>query len=42
MSDLLTSEIVCVGSIERNSKMVMSPLGATNNKGCNGSFDSLS
>lgn len=42
ISDWFTSEIVCVGSMERNSKMVISPLGATNNNGCKGSLESLS
>lgn len=28
--------------MERNSKMVISPLGATNNNGCKGSLESLS
>ena len=42
MSDLFTSEIVCVGSMERNSKIVISPLGAINNNGCQGSLESFS
>ena len=42
MSDVFTSEIVSVGSIDRKSKMVISPLGAINNKGCKGSLESLS
>lgn len=29
----------CVGSIERNSRMVISPLGAINNKGDSGTLD---
>lgn len=42
MSDLFTSEIACVDSMERNNKIVISPRGAMNNKGSNGNFESVS
>jgi len=33
INELLTVEILCEGSIDKNSKIVMSPRGAINNKG---------
>ena len=39
---LFTSEIVCEGSIERNNRIVISPLGATNINDWTESFENLS
>ena len=36
ISDLLTSNICCAGIMERNNKMVINPLGATNSRGFRG------
>ena len=42
ISDLFTSEMVLVGSIERKSKIVIRPLGAINKRGRKGSLESFS
>ena len=42
MSDLFTIEMLCSGRIAKNSKMVISPLGATKSRGDEGSFENFS
>lgn len=42
MSDLFTIEILCSGRIDKKSSMVISPLGATNSRGVEGSPENLS